>query len=73
VLIVSSTIGLVYYLRVIVAMFTESERPLTEGERGRIGFTPIVALAALTLALFALGVYPGPLWDAIREATAALG
>src|SRR5438105_471491 len=32
VLIVSSTIGLVYYLRVIVAMFTDSERPSTEGE-----------------------------------------
>ncbi len=73
VLIVSSTIGLVYYLRVIVAMFTDSERPLTEGERGKIGFTPTVALAALTLALFVLGVYPGPLWNAIRQATAALG
>jgi NADH-quinone oxidoreductase subunit N len=73
VLIVSSTIGLVYYLRVIVAMFTDSERPLTEGERGTIGFTPTVALVALTLALFVLGVYPGPLWNAIREATAALG
>jgi NADH-quinone oxidoreductase subunit N len=73
VLIVSSTIGLVYYLRVIVAMFTESERSAAESERVKIGIAPSVALAALTVALFVLGVYPGPLWNAIREATAALG
>jgi NADH-quinone oxidoreductase subunit N len=73
VLIVSSTIGLVYYLRVIVAMFTESERAATEGERGKVGVTPTVALAALTVALFVLGVYPGPLWNAITQATTALG
>jgi NADH-quinone oxidoreductase subunit N len=72
VLIVSSTIGLVYYLRVIVAMFTESERPAPEGERVKLGVTPSVALAALTLGLFVLGLYPGPLWNAIREATGGI-
>jgi NADH-quinone oxidoreductase subunit N len=86
VLIVSSTIGLVYYLRVIVAMFAEEkpteekpaeEKPAEEKdtviESRNVGVTPGIALAALTVALFVLGVYPAPLWNAIRAAAAALG
>lgn len=70
ILIVSSTIGLVYYLRVIVAMFTDSDRATTPSERPTPGILSGIALAALTLALFVLGVYPGPLWTTIRTATA---
>jgi NADH-quinone oxidoreductase subunit N len=73
VLIVSSTIGLVYYLRVIVAMFTEPEGSGIVAERGRIGVAPGVVLAVLTAALFVLGVYPNPFWDTIRAASAGLG
>jgi NADH-quinone oxidoreductase subunit N len=73
VLIVSSTIGLVYYLRVIVAMFTEPEHLGAAAERGNIGIAPGVVLAVLTAALFVLGVYPGPFWDTIRAASAGLG
>jgi NADH-quinone oxidoreductase subunit N len=73
VLIVSSTIGLVYYLRIIVAMFTESEHSGTSAERGAVGIAPGVVLAVLTAALFVLGVYPGPFWDTIRAASAGLG
>lgn len=73
VLIVSSTIGLVYYLRVIVAMFTESERSGAIAERGTLGIASGVVLAVLTAALFVLGVYPGPFWDTIRAASAGLG
>lgn len=73
VLIVSSTIGLVYYLRVIVAMFADLQPSETVIESAGVGLTSSVALAALTLALFVLGVYPAPLWDAIRAAAAALG
>ncbi|HTU44456.1 MAG TPA: NADH-quinone oxidoreductase subunit N [Bryobacteraceae bacterium] len=73
VLIVSSTIGLVYYLRVIVAMFADLQPSETVVESASVGITSSVALAALTLALFVLGVYPAPLWDAIRAAAAALG
>ncbi len=68
VLIVSSTIGLVYYLRVIVSMFTETERPSTEVGAPKLGVTSGIALAVLTCALFVLGVYPGPLWNALRAA-----
>jgi NADH-quinone oxidoreductase subunit N len=73
VLIVSSTIGLVYYLRVIVAMFTEPERLDAPAERITIDIAPGVVLAVLAAALFVLGVYPGPFWDTIRAASAGLG
>jgi NADH-quinone oxidoreductase subunit N len=69
VLIVSSTIGLVYYLRVIVAMFTEPERVQIDAERPALGVTCGVVLTVLTSALLMLGVYPGPFWGAIRAAT----
>jgi NADH-quinone oxidoreductase subunit N len=69
VLIVSSTIGLVYYLRVIVAMFTEPERGQIDAERPALGVTCGVVLTVLTSALLVLGVYPGPFWGAIRAAT----
>jgi NADH-quinone oxidoreductase subunit N len=70
VLIVSSTIGLVYYLRLTVAMLTTSEGTVRDTERGELGITPSVALAVLTAALLVLGVYPGPFWNAISAATA---
>jgi NADH-quinone oxidoreductase subunit N len=68
VLIVSSTIGLVYYLRVIVAMFTTPERVDTDTPQPSLGVTLGVVLTALTGALFLLGVYPGPFWGAIKAA-----
>lgn len=70
ILIVSSTIGLVYYLRIIVAMFTELERGESTSSRTTPGVLAELSLAVLTLALFVLGVYPGPLWHAIRTAAA---
>jgi NADH-quinone oxidoreductase subunit N len=73
VLIVSSTIGLVYYLRVIVAMFTDPDPSNPESARGALGVAPGVALGVLTTALFVLGVYPGPFWDTINAAAASLG
>jgi NADH-quinone oxidoreductase subunit N len=69
VLIVSSTIGLVYYLRIIVAMFADQE---PAAETPSVGLTPGIALGVLTIALFVLGVYPAPLWNAIAAATTAL-
>jgi NADH-quinone oxidoreductase subunit N len=70
ILIVSSTIGLVYYLRVIVAMFTEFERGETMGARVKPGIPAAISLAVLAWALVVLGVYPAPLWNVIRAATA---
>jgi NADH-quinone oxidoreductase subunit N len=68
VLIVSSTIGLVYYLRVIVAMFTDPHPSTTHTNGRAVELAPGVALGVLTAALFVLGVYPGPLWNTINAA-----
>jgi NADH-quinone oxidoreductase subunit N len=73
VLIISSTIGLVYYLRIIVAMFTEPDTSAGETHGQTLGITRGVVLALLTCALFALGVYPEPLWNAITAATSGPG
>jgi NADH-quinone oxidoreductase subunit N len=77
VLIVSSTIGLVYYLRIIVAMFEtaehgEPERVEIATETPAVGLTLGVALTVLTSALLFLGVHPEPFWTTIRAATGAL-
>ncbi|HMF76390.1 MAG TPA: NADH-quinone oxidoreductase subunit N [Bryobacteraceae bacterium] len=68
VLIVTSTIGLVYYLRVIVAMFSEPERAQLEVEAPVPGVIFGMTLTVLTSTLLILGVYPGPFWDTIRAA-----
>ena len=57
ILVVSSGIGLFYYLRIVVAMYKDAPR------EGRIttpslSLTGSVALATLTLLLFWLGIYP---------------
>jgi NADH-quinone oxidoreductase subunit N len=64
-LIVGSVIGLFYYLRVIVAICT----PAPEGATAYAGAVPMVGgatLAALTLMLIGLGVYPTPLVHLIQ-------
>jgi NADH-quinone oxidoreductase subunit N len=72
-LVVASAIGLFYYLRLIVAMYT----PLPQ-ERESFVAAPSVSLAgslvlaALTLALAWLGVYPAPLIDMVQRAVAGL-
>jgi NADH-quinone oxidoreductase subunit N len=71
VLIVSSTIGLVYYLRVIVAMFTTSEFADAYTRQPSLGVTLRVVLTVLTCALLLLGVYPEPFWGAIKAAAGA--
>jgi NADH-quinone oxidoreductase subunit N len=72
-LVLASAIGLFYYLRLIVAMYT----PLPQ-ERESFVAAPSVSLAgslvlaALTLALAWLGVYPAPLIDMVQRAVAGL-
>lgn len=66
ILVINSAIGLYYYLRVVVAMFTyqaEEKKPLV---------TPIslegrLVLAVLTVALFYFGLYPAPLVKIIKN------
>jgi NADH-quinone oxidoreductase subunit N len=65
-LVINSVIGLFYYLRIVVAMFTGTadERAATQRTSRSGGFV----LAVLTILLVWLGVYPGPLLDIIKEA-----
>jgi NADH-quinone oxidoreductase subunit N len=70
-LIVGSIIGLFYYLRVIVAICTSGP----EGATTYAGAVPMVGgatLAALTLMLIGLGVYPTPLVHLIQVTAAQM-
>jgi len=74
VLIVTSVIGLFYYLRVIVAMYTPKERAdkgLPESTHAPMAAN--FALTVLTVLLVALGVYPSPLIRLIEATVARLG
>ncbi|MCL5110495.1 MAG: NADH-quinone oxidoreductase subunit N [Chloroflexi bacterium] len=65
VLVVSSTIGLYYYLRVASIMF---RRPTGRELTPAISWADGVVLAGLTGAIFFLGVYPSPLITLIQAA-----
>jgi NADH-quinone oxidoreductase subunit N len=72
IMMVTSGIGLFYYLRVIVAIYMQ---PATETPEAASAFgvarVPIgVLLTALTAALVWLGLYPGPLIKVIQAALA---
>jgi NADH-quinone oxidoreductase subunit N len=74
VLITTSTIGVYYYLRVIVALFSS---PAEDRERERVVrlTVPLEAsfgLSALTILLFVFGIYPTPLWALIQTVSASL-
>ncbi len=71
-LVVTSTIGLFYYLRVVTAMFY---RPVEEGPppRWSVSASGVVALVALTVLLFWLGIFPTPLVQMIQQTVAGLG
>jgi NADH-quinone oxidoreductase subunit N len=66
-LVVTSVIGLYYYLRVIVAVYSPAG-PAPTGRR--VSVPDGVVLTALTILLLWLGVYPGPFLDMIRSAVA---
>lgn len=71
-LVVNSAIGLFYYLRVVVAMFT----PLPKGEpvsaTASLSLASSLVLAVLTLLLVWLGVYPSPLIHIIQATVVGL-
>jgi NADH-quinone oxidoreductase subunit N len=66
-LVVTSVIGLYYYLRVIVAVYSPGG-PAPTGRR--VSVPDGVVLTTLTILLLWLGVYPGPFLDMIRSAVA---
>jgi NADH-quinone oxidoreductase subunit N len=67
---INSVIGLFYYLRIVVALFTPAgDVPHPAEELSRSGG---VVLALLTLLLVWLGVYPGPMIELIRTTVQSL-
>jgi NADH-quinone oxidoreductase subunit N len=75
-LVASSTIGLFYYLRIVVAMYSQSGEADFEEEGSPalpLSLPATLALATLVGLIVMLGVYPAPLWSVIVEATRALG
>ena len=72
-LVVSSTIGLFYYLRILVAMYARETGPERASPMLPLPLPATVALAALTGLVFLLGVYPTPLWNVILTVTRNLG
>jgi NADH-quinone oxidoreductase subunit N len=69
VMMVASGVGLFYYLRVIVAMFTAPSKEATDrAGAARVPLVAGVTLAALTILLVWFGLYPGPLIALIRLA-----
>ena len=73
ILVITSTIGLFYYLRIVVTLYAQP----AVGDRAhepvsRRAPAAILVLAALTVILVWLGVYPAPLLVAIRAAIGSL-
>src|SRR6185437_15875681 len=70
ILIIASTIGLFYYLRIVVALY---QQPGEVGQAIHVRMpTAAVALTALTLILIWLGVYPSEMLKAIQSAVSSL-
>lgn len=74
VLVVTSVVGLFYYLRILVAMYrslaeTGKTAPVAVPSLSRSGS---FALAGLTVLLVWIGVYPGPFLEAIQRAVSTL-
>ena len=67
-LVITSAIGLFYYLRVIVALYSHTEGPVAAGipmERGET-WSLMWTLGALTAAVIVIGCYPGPVLQLIQ-------
>jgi len=71
ILVVSSGIGLFYYLRIIVAMYKAPPRA-TQVTVSSLSFTDTIALTALTMLLVWLGIYPATLIETVQWSVASL-
>jgi NADH-quinone oxidoreductase subunit N len=63
-LVINSVIGLFYYLRIIIAMFSDLKDDVRL--KMKISRSGSIVLAALTLLLILFGVYPTPLIELIK-------
>ena len=70
-LIVSSVIGLFYYLRVVGALYAPAPGAITS-ERSASLFASRFGLGALTVLLVCFGIWPGVLWPALTAAANSL-
>jgi NADH-quinone oxidoreductase subunit N len=66
ILVVTSTIGLYYYLRIIVAMFVQQPDKKDPGPPTPLSLPGALTLATLTVLLVWLGVVPAPVIDLIQ-------
>ena len=69
ILVVSSTIGLYYYLRILAALFVHPPVPQAVRHQPAFSLSDRLTLAALTLLLVWLGVMPAPIIDLIQTMT----
>ncbi len=72
VLVLTSAMGLFYYLRIIVAMFDAESEDQAAPSRATVPLVGGLALAGLTLGLVWIGVYPAPLIQLIQGMVARL-
>jgi NADH-quinone oxidoreductase subunit N len=73
ILVVTSVIGLFYYLRVVVVLYGETPPDAPQSPQSAVApATAQLALCALLLALVVLGVYPAPLMAMIQSAAGSL-
>jgi len=72
VLVLTSTIGLYYYTRIVVAMWVRQPDESAEAVSAAVGGGSAAVLAALTAFLIVFGVYPAPLIQLIERAVATL-
>jgi NADH-quinone oxidoreductase subunit N len=72
VLALSSTIGLYYYTRIVVAMWVRQPQEGAAQVSAAVGGASGAVLAALTVFLIVFGVYPAPLIQLIERAVSTL-
>jgi NADH-quinone oxidoreductase subunit N len=72
ILILSSVIGLFYYLRIVAALFSAAPRGVIF-EPTTTAFPGGLSLAALTALLLCFGIFPSLLWSLITSAIRSLG
>ena len=72
VLVVTSVLGLFYYLRVVVTLFAEAREGAESSALPSLRQAGGYVLIVLSVFLIGLGVYPAPLLSAIEKAVASL-
>lgn len=72
-LVVTSAVGLFYYLRIIVAVYSRPPEPSRVPASRLISWPSRWTLAGLTAAVLVLGCYPGPLVHLVQTLLAGIG